>query len=92
MDLTPQRYKIMSIKLETEIVNREVYDRAVERLRQAGIKLPTISQLADPISSRAEIESHIQSADPDSPDARNLFRVHWHNAADRKSLGRIFVP
>ena len=90
MDLSPQRYKIMSIKLETEIVNREVYDRAVERLQQAGIKLPTISQLADPVSSRAEIESHIQSADPDSPDARNLFRVHWHNGADRKSL--VDVP
>ncbi|MGB5329152.1 MAG: pyridoxal-5'-phosphate-dependent protein subunit beta [Gammaproteobacteria bacterium] len=90
MDLSLQRYKIMSIKLETEIVNREVYDRAVERLQQAGIKLPTISQLADPVSSRAEIESHIQSADPDSPDACNLFRVHWHNAADRKSL--VDVP
>ncbi len=90
MDLSPQRYKIMSIKLKTEIVNREVYDRAVERLQQAGIKLPTISQLADPVSSRAEIESHIKSADPDSPDARNLFRVHWHNGADRKSL--VDVP
>ena len=86
----------MTIKLETEIVNQEVYDRAVERFRQAGIKLPTISQLADPVSSRAAIESQIQSADPDSPDARNLFRVHWHNAADRKNLvdvpGHIVLP
>ena len=86
----------MTIKLETEIVNQEVYDRAVERFRQAGIRLPKISQLADPISSRAAIESRIQSADPDSPDARNLFRVHWHNAADRKSLvdvpGHIVLP
>ncbi len=86
----------MTIKLETEIVNQEVYDRAVERFRQAAIKLPTISQLADPLSSRAAIESQIQSADPDSPDARNLFRVHWHNAADRKNLvdvpGHIVLP
>ena len=86
----------MTIKLETEIVNQEVYDRAVERFRQAAIKLPTISQLADPLSSRAAIESQIQSADPDSPDARNLFRVHWHNAADRKDLvdvpGHIVLP
>jgi len=46
--------------------------------------------LADPVTSRNEIESHVQSADPDSPDPRNLFRVHWHNGADRKNL--VDVP
>ena len=86
----------MSNKLESSIVNDEVYGRAVERFKQAGIKLPRISQLADPVASRDEIEAQIQSADPDSPDARNLFRVHWHNAADRKSLvdvpGHLVLP
>ncbi len=86
----------MSIGLECDVVDKEVYGRAVERFKQAGIKLPKISQLADPVASRKEIEAQVQSADPDAPDARNLFRVHWHNGADRKSLedvpGHIVLP
>ena len=86
----------MSNKLESNIVNDEVYGRAVKRFKQAGIKLPRISQLADPVSARDEIEAQVQSADPDSPDARNLFRVHWHNSADRSSLvdvpGHVVLP
>jgi len=79
----------MSIKLERNIVNDEVYRHAVERFKQSGILLPRISQLADPFAYRQEIEAHVQNADPDSPDSRNLFRVHWHNAADRKSLVEV---
>ena len=86
----------MTIGLECEIVDRDVYDRAVERFKQAGIKLPKISQLADPVASRGDFEAQIGMADPDAPDARNLFRVHWHNGADRKSLddvpGHIVLP
>jgi cysteine synthase A len=79
----------MSNKFEHDIVSKEVYKRAVERFKQAHIKLPTFAQLADPAAFRDEIEAQVQSADPDSPDARNLFRVHWHNAADRKSLAEV---
>ena len=79
----------MSIGLENHIVDQGVYDRAVERFRQAGIKLPRISQLADPTASRAEIEALTGSADPDAPDARNLFRVHWYNDIDRRSLADV---
>lgn len=79
----------MSINLECNIVNDQVYGHAVERFRQSGILLPRISQLADPFAYRQEIETHVQDADPDSPDSRNLFRVHWHNGADRKSLVEV---
>ncbi len=86
----------MSLQLETEIIDDDAYSRAIERFNQAGIKLPKISQLADPIASRDEFEAHLKSTDPDSPDAGNLFRVHWHNAADRKSLvdtpGHVILP
>ncbi len=86
----------MSLKLETEIIDDDAYGRAVERFHQAGITLPKISQLADPIASRNEFETHLESTDPDSPDAGNLFRVHWHNAADRNSLvdtpGHVVLP
>ena len=79
----------MPIGIECDIVDHEVYGRTVEYFKQAGIKLPKISQLADPIASRDEIEALVQSVDPDTPDARNLFRVHWHNGADRKSLVEV---
>jgi len=79
----------MSIELENHIVDQGVYDRAVERFRQAGIRLPRISQLADPTASRAEIEALTGPADPDAPDARNLFRVHWYNDVDRRGLAKV---
>jgi len=76
----------MSAGFENKIVNQEIYDRAVERFRQAGIKLPRIAQLADPVAFREEIEERLGSVDPDKPDARNLFRVHWHNDSDGRGL------
>jgi cysteine synthase len=76
----------MASELENHIVDRHVYDRAVAQFGQTGIRLPRISQLADPVASRAEIEAAVQSSDPEAPDARNLFRVHWHNSADGRTL------
>jgi len=80
----------MSIETEYEIVDQGVYERAVQRFKKAGIKLPKISQLADPVASKDEINDMVGDADPDAPDARNLFRVHWHNGVDRKSF--VDVP
>ncbi len=79
----------MPIGLPFDIVDRAVYDRAVERFKKAEIRLPKISQLADPIACADEIETTVKSVDPDAPDPRNLFRVHWHNGADRKSLATV---
>ncbi len=79
----------MTIHMESEIIDREIYDRAVGQFRQAGIRLPKISELADPLASRDEFEALVQPADPDAPDARNLFRVHWHNGPDRTSLQEV---
>jgi len=76
--------------LETEIVDREVYDRAVERCRAAGIVLPTFAELADPGSIGDDALAGLAGVDPDAPDPRNLFRVHWHNDASRR--GRAAVP
>lgn len=80
----------MTPGLETEIVDQQAYDRNVERLHEVGLVLPKISELADPVNSLAEKMAEIAEADPDAPDPRNLFRVHWHNGADRKSL--VDVP
>jgi cysteine synthase len=73
--------------LVTEIVDRSAYAHAVQRFRDQRIVMPTFAQLADP--STIPI-SWVDDADPDVPDPRNLFRVHWHNADDRR--GRVVVP
>lgn len=75
--------------LETDIVDRRAYDRNVERLQSVGLVLPLISDLADPPAKLAAKMAEISDADPDASDPRNLFRVHWHNGADRQSLAPV---
>ena len=66
------------------------YERTIRRFRDAGVVLPTFAQLADPDTIPAAARAGLAAVDPDAPDARNLFRVHWHNAADRR--GTVPVP
>ncbi|HYT29543.1 MAG TPA: pyridoxal-phosphate dependent enzyme [Actinomycetota bacterium] len=77
-------------ELEPGIVDRTVYERAVKRFREARIVLPTFAQLADPSTIPARVRDSLAGVDPDQPDPLNLFRVHWHNAADR--AGMVDVP
>jgi cysteine synthase len=80
----------MSLLIEPQIVDRTRRQAAIERLRQIGVRLPTWRELADP----AEIEQkHLQSlasVDPNSPNATNLWRLHWFNGRDQRSL--VGVP
>ena len=80
----------MTPGLETAITDQAAYDRNVQSLHGVGLVLPRISDLADPPAKLAGKMVEISEADPDAPDARNLFRVHWHNGADRRSL--VSVP
>ena len=80
----------MTAGLEREIVDQQVYQRNKERLHEAGLVLPRISDLADPATHLAAKADEIADVDPDAADKHNLFRVHWHNGADRKSL--VDVP
>ena len=86
----------MTPGLEREIIDRDSYERNVAHLRNHGVQLPRIADLADPPSRLAARYGEIARADPDSANARNLFRVHWHNGADRRSLagvpGHIALP
>ena len=86
----------MSNKLESAIVDQDIYDLAVAHIHDKGIRLPKISELADPTTIPESIVEDLQSVDPDTPDARNLFRVHWHNDADRRGLsdvpGHVVLP
>ena len=78
----------MPTGLERDIVDHEIYERTLGRFREAGIRLPTISQLADPVGGIGEAPG-LAGVDPDAPDPMNLFRVHWHNAADRVHLTAV---
>ncbi|MDC0033277.1 pyridoxal-phosphate dependent enzyme [Alphaproteobacteria bacterium] len=79
-----------ALDISTEIVNSGIYDGAVRHLRDANVRLPTFSQLANPAGIPAEIVSALAAVDPQDPHAANLFRVHWYNDADR--TGRVDVP
>jgi cysteine synthase A len=74
----------------TEPADPVAYERTIRRFREVGVVLPTFAQLADPETIPAAARERLAAVDPDAPDARNLFRVHWHNAADRR--GTVPVP
>ncbi len=76
--------------LETDIVDRAVYENTVRRFRDARIVLPTFAELSDPETLPAAVVQDLAGVDPDARDARNLFRVHWHN--DRTRRSRVAVP
>jgi cysteine synthase len=54
------------------------------------VSFPTFAQLADPRRIPPDIQDALRSVDPDAPDPRNLFRVHWYNGADRRCV--VDVP
>jgi cysteine synthase len=70
--------------------DRTAYQRAVGRFRETGTVLPTFAELIDPPSIPASRRAALIAVDPDAPDPRNLFRVHWQNAPDRR--GYVDVP
>ena len=76
--------------IEPEILDGERRRAAVECLRAAQVKLPTWSELADPTRIPDGVGTKLKSVGPDEPDAKNLWRVHWFNAADRKA--RVPLP
>jgi cysteine synthase len=79
-----------NLGLEREVVDAAVLAATVERFGAVGGVLPTLAQLADPATIPQEIVDRLTDVDPDAADPANLFRVHWHNGADRRS--RVDVP
>lgn len=73
--------------LADRVVDEVALGNSIERFRERRIVLPTFSQLADP--STVDHASAVGDADPNGPDARNLWRVHWYNDL---AGGRVDVP
>jgi cysteine synthase len=86
----------MSLFIEPEIVDPSRRRAAIERVRRVGVRLPTWSELAGPAKIAGKRLPALGQVDPDAPDGANLWRVHWFNDADRKSLddvpGHIVLP
>ena len=76
--------------LARELVDQGVLDRSVEWFREARIALPTFAQLAQPALVPAAVRSALEGIGPDDAHPLNLFRVHWHNGANRTDL--VDVP
>jgi cysteine synthase A len=73
--------------LADRVVDEDALANSIERFRARGIVLPTFAELADPATIDAALR--VGDADPQGPDARNLWRVHWYN--DLRG-GRVDVP
>ena len=76
--------------LEREIVDQHTYNNAVASLHRAGVRLPTLSELARPSGLAEHYHGSLSTVGADAADSRNLYRVHWHNSADR--LGFTDTP
>ncbi|MDA3041149.1 MAG: hypothetical protein O3C27_16790 [Actinomycetota bacterium] len=67
------------IGLTETVVDPAARDRSVDRFREKGIRLPTFAELRNPAAIDPAILDELAVVDRNLPDARNLFRVHWHN-------------
>jgi cysteine synthase len=75
--------------VESQLVDPDALERAVELCRERRIVLPTFAQLADPDLVPHGIRTALTGVGPDDADPLNLFRVHWHNARDRTGVVRV---
>ena len=73
--------------LADRIVDESAIANSVSRFRERGIRLPKFCELADP--SSFDHAGAVGDADPQGPDARNLWRVHWYNDL---AGARVSVP
>lgn len=73
----------------TGSLDSHLLDSTARKLREEQVALPTFAQLTDPTTIPASIRAKLAGLDPDRPDPLNLFRVHWHNAADRTAFTAV---
>lgn len=69
------------LSISPEVVDERTLSKAHACLREAGVALPTLSQLADPETIPPERLAALAQVDPGQPHPANLWRVHWFNDA-----------
>src|SRR5689334_16404216 len=85
-----RRNEMTAATLPIDIADAPTYDRAIRRLREARVALPTFEELAEPSRLPATLDARLAGVDPDAAHPLNLFRVHWWNDDARR--GRAPVP
>ncbi len=84
------------LSISPEVVDEHTLSKAAACLREAGVALPTLSQLADPSTLPQQRLAALAQADPGAPDPANLWRVHWFNDAAGNALtdvpGHLVLP
>ena len=76
----------MSSFIHSTITDLSVRDKAARMLHAGGVKLPTFSELANPKTLGDAPSRDLQGVDPDTADAKNLFRVHWYNSLAHRGV------
>jgi cysteine synthase len=77
-------------ELPTDIGDKTVRRRAAGRLKEAGVRLPTFEQLADPARTPPSVRAGLAGVDPDAAHPANLYRVNWFN--DLARTGHLAAP
>lgn len=86
----------MALVIEPQVVDSRRRGRAVAQAKKLKLELPTFSQLASPPAPSSDLWKKLSDASPDEADPRNLWRIHWFNAANRRDRdtvpGHVVLP
>jgi cysteine synthase A len=85
----PSSLVMNPFSLTPDIADKQVRQRAVKRLRELNVVLPTLSELADPSRISQEQQALLATVGADDPLAANLWRVHWFNDDTRRGIQRV---
>lgn len=75
--------------MSPDVVDEQTLASAVDVLREIGVGLPTLSQLANPATIPQRQRDALKGISPDEPNAANLWRVHWYNDASRTGVAGV---
>lgn len=78
-----------NLAFAAEITDSGTLERAVAHLRDAGVCLPTLSQLADPACIPESAKASLAKVGSDEVHPANLWRVHWYNDDARRDLAPV---
>src|SRR5687767_5689741 len=68
-----RRTDMSQLNISPEVVDEHTLSKAAACLREAGVALPTLSQLADPSTLPQQRLAALAQADPGAPDPANLW-------------------
>jgi cysteine synthase A len=68
--------------LPETVLDPTVRDRAVTWIRERGVRLPTLGELAEPATIDPSVAQRVRRVSADATDPLNLVRLHWYNELD----------